>query len=571
MTRLILFLPLLLLCRCTTKHQPLVHSPYFAIQPEEFLSRASLMEMQELESKEGDLNPLQKKRLFDLYQIEKKNVKESSDRSKLLDEKLSKLKEQVEPLIVNLPTDQSTTLDENLQSSQEKFSFSLPELKKGYQKAQQAWNQDENEKALDLVEILINSETYRQKAVLADKNRILNLYFRAAFDARDLEKCQKAYEAIKQESSCSVEAAEIGFLYSLVKFSNGQREEARSLLREQCDPNESIMNRIRKTYWLFRMSDEKSFEQEKYYGELSSFPVPGYYRYLADSYRGQNFYLPERSEAKIGDLSISLKTEELIRAAEDRISSGLRKDAVKLLQSAQKELLAGDPKKNEKALVYVSRLFQAAGNHLQAMKTINFLLLGADSKSELASEFMNLYHRPFQSQVEWLGNLWGVDPDFIYSIMRQESAFNPGAVSVAGARGLMQLMPTLSRFLMEQWKAPVPSSKGYLLRGPENIKLATYHLNQLNHLAPHPALVAAAYNAGIYRVSSWWRRSGQYPLDLFVEFIPINETRNYVKLVLRNFIYYKGLGNQGVVSKDLIPRELPPAPATFRDSRKLSS
>ena len=59
-------------------------------------------------------------------------------------------------------------------------------------------------------------------------------------------------------------------------------------------------------------------------------------------------------------------------------------------------------------------------------------------------------------------------------------------------------------------------------------------------------------------------RSGQYPLDVFVEFIPVNETRNYVKLVLRNLIYYKGQKNEGRVSSDLFALSLPPPPFTAR-------
>jgi len=181
-------------------------------------------------------------------------------------------------------------------------------------------------------------------------------------------------------------------------------------------------------------------------------------------------------------------------------------------------------------------------------------------RPRLISEFTHLYHRPFLSEVEWACRTWGVDPDFVYSIMRQESAFNPGAVSVAGARGLMQLMPVLGKFLVEQWKIPMPQGKGYLFRGKENIRLATYHLRQLNQVAPHPALIAASYNAGIQRVTGWWKRFGHYPLDIFVEFVPIHETRNYIKLVLRNYIYYSAIRNQGRVPQSLFSKDLPPSP-----------
>ncbi len=533
-----------------------------------------LAEMTELESEEGELKPLQKKRLFDLYQIEKKNLKSSSAQAKVLDEKIEKLKSDIEPLIIKGSVDSSADSEDLSQGSKEKFKFSISEFKKPYQQAHDAWNRDENEEALQLIEKLINSDLYQMKADSADKNRVLNLYFRAALDLGDFEKCRKAYEAIRQGSDCSKEAAQTGFLLALLKFSGGKAGEAKELLLQQCDPDQTIANKMRRAYWLFRMSGQDSSEQQKYYEQLSSFPLPGYYMYLAERHQGRDFTLPKKSEFSFENFSVSSKNDERIREAEERIQFGLRKDAVKLLRETQKDLVT-DLQKNRKALLYVSRLFQSAGNHLEAMKTINLLLTGEageeiqepiSNDSELVSEFMNLYHKPFRDQVEWLGNSWGVDPDFIYSIMRQESAFNPGAVSVAGARGLMQLMPSLSKFLLEQWRSPVPKSRSYLFKGSENIKLATYHLNQLNQMAPHPALIAASYNAGVYRVSSWWKRAGHYPVDLFVEFIPVNETRNYVKLVLRNFIYYKGLSKNGVVPKDLISLQLPEAPFTLRNT-----
>lgn len=550
----------------------MAHSPYFYSAPEDTLPPSVLAEMAELESQEEDLNAFQKKRLFDLYQIEKKNLKDSSARAKWIDERLEKLKSDVEPLMIKGSVEPSIESEELSQGPKEKFKFSVPDLKRPFQQAHDAWNRDDNEEALSLIEKLMDSELYQKKAETPDRNRILNLYFRAALDSGNFEKCQKAYEKIKQESDCSKEAAQTGFLLALLNFSSGKIGEGKNIIVQQCDPDQSIANRTRRAYWLFRMSEENSSEQQKYYEELSAFPLPGYYMYLAERHKGRDLKLPNRTDFQFGNFTVSSKNDELIRSAEDRIRFGLRKDAVRLLQRVQRDLLT-DPQKNQRALLYVSRLFQAAGNHLEAMKTINALLTGEGEEenrdafsndSELVSEFMNLYHKPFLNEVQWLGTAWGVDPDFIYSIMRQESAFNPGAVSVAGARGLMQLMPTLSKFLLEQWRAPVPKSRSYMFRGSENIKLATYHLNQLNQLAGHPALIAASYNAGVYRVSSWWRRAGHYPLDLFVELIPVNETRNYVKLVLRNFIYYKGLRNDGTVPKELIALQLPEAPAAIR-------
>lgn len=565
MLRFFLILTLFLLCRCASKHQPVPFEPYFAEQPEELLSTQQLWETTQLESK-ADLHVLEKKRLYDLYLIEQKNLKKTAQRSEKLESLLEKLKPDVDGLFIQRNSSESVD-GEKKKSEKEKVRFSNSELQQRYQQAYQLWNQDENERAFDLINELTQSNPFRDLKSASERIRILNLQFRIAFDLRDLEKTKMAFEKLASESECNREISQAGFLLSLFEFGGGQRKEAHDRLLNLCTEDNQMANQMRRVYWLFRTAEPSSSEQRKYYQELSEFPVQGYYQYLADLHLDEDFYLSNPEVFSLGEFKAPSLSAELISQAEERLRFGLKKDAVKLLLMAKEGLLE-NTESYLKALLYTARLLQAAGNHLEAMRIINLLLTGEGAPDErpvrspwVLAEFMNLYHRPFQAQVEGLSRAWGVDPDFVYSIMRQESAFNPGAVSVAGARGLMQLMPSLAKFLIEQWRMPHPDGKAYLLKGTENLKIATYHLNQLNRLAPHPALVAAAYNAGINRVSKWWRRSGHYPIDIFVELIPVNETRNYVKLVLRNLIYYRGLREDGKVPKTLFSLELPPAPS----------
>ena len=162
--------------------------------------------------------------------------------------------------------------------------------------------------------------------------------------------------------------------------------------------------------------------------------------------------------------------------------------------------------------------------------------------------------------MEWLAHEWNIDPDFTYAIMRQESAFNPGALSMAHARGLMQLMPALAKTVSRAWGYQAFYNDKMLFIARENLKLASFHLYKLGTVAPNLVLTAAAYNAGLSRTYSWWRKYGSLPLDAFVEYIPIRETRNYVKLVLRNFIYYKALENRGSWTPISFPCICPPFP-----------
>lgn len=125
-----------------------------------------------------------------------------------------------------------------------------------------------------------------------------------------------------------------------------------------------------------------------------------------------------------------------------------------------------------------------------------------------------------------------MDPLLFLSLMRQESAFNPEALSGVGARGLMQVMPATARTMMRV-------RKNQLFDPDVNIAVGTkYFLSKLPQYGGDVELTLAAYNAGFARVDQWIKR---YPTDnklLFLDFIPFRETRDYVSSILRNYYWY---------------------------------
>lgn len=137
-----------------------------------------------------------------------------------------------------------------------------------------------------------------------------------------------------------------------------------------------------------------------------------------------------------------------------------------------------------------------------------------------------------------------VELALVYAIARQESAFDPQAVSPAGARGLMQFMPATARRVAERYNVPFEESR--LLGDPVfSAKLGAAHLGEL--LADwdgSAALAFAAYNAGPGHVRRWIarfgdpRRGGHDMID-WVEQIPFPETRSYVQRVMENLVIYR--------------------------------
>ncbi len=131
----------------------------------------------------------------------------------------------------------------------------------------------------------------------------------------------------------------------------------------------------------------------------------------------------------------------------------------------------------------------------------------------------------------------------IHAITRQESQFALGAISHAGARGLMQLMPGTAR--EQSGKAGLRYNFGALTTDPEyNIRLGSgYFQRMLNYYGGSYPLAIAAYNAGPGNVNRFLRRNGDPRMGgidwiRWIEEIPISETRNYVKRVLENVVVY---------------------------------
>lgn len=152
------------------------------------------------------------------------------------------------------------------------------------------------------------------------------------------------------------------------------------------------------------------------------------------------------------------------------------------------------------------------------------------------------YLAPFRSEFDAASRGNDVDVSLLYGIARQESRFSPDIVSSAGAVGLMQLMPGTAK-----WVAQQLGRKDYRAAGIADVELNTqfgayyfkYWLERLDRL---PALAAAAYNAGPGRAQAW-RPPAPLEGAVWVETIPFNETREYVKKVLANsMIYTQALG-----------------------------
>jgi soluble lytic murein transglycosylase len=146
---------------------------------------------------------------------------------------------------------------------------------------------------------------------------------------------------------------------------------------------------------------------------------------------------------------------------------------------------------------------------------------------------------PLREQVLAQARETGIDPAVIYGLIRQESRFIIDARSGVGASGLMQLMPATARWTAR--KIGLPYSRQMINDSSVNLRLGTTYLKLvLDDFGGSLAMATAAYNAGPNRPRRWREGAVMEPAA-WAETIPINETRDYVKKVLSNSVYYAAL------------------------------
>lgn len=162
------------------------------------------------------------------------------------------------------------------------------------------------------------------------------------------------------------------------------------------------------------------------------------------------------------------------------------------------------------------------------------------------------YPQAFAPLIEGIAEDRGLPPAFVRAIAREESSFDPEAVSWAKAYGLVQLiMPTARRFADE---AGVKATPRTLKRPEVNLKIGTAYMAWLwDRFEQNPALVPSAYNAGEGAVRRWLAEDSERPLDVFIEEIPYDETRRYTRRVLQTYGVYQWLDDE----------ELPPLRASL--------
>lgn len=198
----------------------------------------------------------------------------------------------------------------------------------------------------------------------------------------------------------------------------------------------------------------------------------------------------------------------------------------------------------------ISGMYQREERYHLALRILrrHFAELAASGDASLPRAFWEMtYPFVWQTEVTQAASRYQLDPFLVAAIVREESSFYPLARSPVGARGLMQLMPATAKPMAAV--RGLPFNDGEVLDEPApNIDMGSAFLAGMLREFPDPRLATAAYNAGPGRVREWWRTRRTDDLEAWVEQIPFDETRLYVKRVMVSWAEYRRLYS------DTVPR-----------------
>jgi soluble lytic murein transglycosylase len=183
----------------------------------------------------------------------------------------------------------------------------------------------------------------------------------------------------------------------------------------------------------------------------------------------------------------------------------------------------------------------AAAEYARSLSLLDRMINTSD-RTRNEFDFTQRFPSPFRDAMVQYSAPLGLDETWVYGLIRQESRFIMDARSHVGAAGLMQLMPATARYVARKMNV-ADFSPARVNERDMNIQLGTGYLKLvLDDLDGNTVLATAAYNAGPGRPRAW-RSSLVRPVEgaIFAETIPFNETRDYVKKVMSNTVYYAAL------------------------------
>jgi soluble lytic murein transglycosylase len=413
--------------------------------------------------------------------------------------------------------------------------------------AEMAREKDDGEKHRNLVSQLRSvapASPWLQDALLSAGNMYML--------RRDYETATPFYAEIYQRQQKGRISPSAHWKTAWLTYRMGRKDDAKRLFDEQLELYPTSGEAPAALYWRGRLAEEDGDKRL----------ARAYYYKLSENYR--YYYYANLGRDRLARLGLDdvaglplldkLPTPATPPRNWDAPADNLRAQKAQLLANAalydfavaeMQAATTGQPSWQARS---VAEIYREQGSYIHAIETLKRAVptyFSAEIGQIPRPIWETLFPRPYWDELKRDSTLNRLDPDLVASLIRQESEFNPAAISPAKAMGLMQLLPHVGKGLAKELQIH-HFSTDELLTANTNLQLGTrYFKHMVDHYDGQVEYALAAYNAGEDRVDDWRKQGNFKDVEEFVESIPFTETREYVQAIMRNAMIYKLLYSKG--------------------------
>jgi soluble lytic murein transglycosylase len=372
---------------------------------------------------------------------------------------------------------------------------------------------------------------------------------------KDYDNAIAAYREIEQRFPNGPRSPYSHWKAAWLSLRQGHTGDAKTLFEQQIALYPESNEVVAALYWRARLAEEDG----------DTVMARALYQKIIDRFR--NYYYGPSARERIAQLKVATGTpndDPPHYAILDRVpplnaapitqdtapEDNLRVQKARLLENgglldfAVRELkAAAEEEKGTWLPAEIARMYIDVGRYDIAVETLKRAVpsyFAVDLSALPRSYWEALFPKPYWTDLKKFSYANALDPYMVASLIRQESEFNPNAVSNKNALGLMQLLPRVGKGVAKQEKLKHFSAQ-QLFTPAINLQLGTRYFRSMVDQFGGFEYALAAYNAGDDRVKDW-QAAGKYrDIYEFVESIPFTETREYVQAIMRNANVYRQL------------------------------
>jgi soluble lytic murein transglycosylase len=409
-------------------------------------------------------------------------------------------------------------------------------------------------------------QAYEKYSGQVEATKVLLLAGKAALAAGEYSEAQAHLEKLVKFHGGTTEAAEGAFRLGLLEYRRKRYSQATTYFERVLALNSGTDFEYRSQYWQWRAQQKLDPEKSVALGQALATRYPFSYYGL-------------RAQAELNGNEVKLPAGDKPLKAEMRLLEGERLGWERFLillkagwfKEAEKELDAlPDPQSNEERMIR-AKLWALTMRYDLAIQEVSKAIEEEPALAQ-APVFKVVFPNEYAGWIESSSKSVGVSPQWVRSLIRQESSYRPDVKSPANALGLMQVLPSTGAELAKDLRLKDYQNSDALLNPETNIKIGSYYLARLmRNFNGNVPLALAAYNAGPTRLRRWLnarkdlgpletQASSSPEVEIWLDELPWEETSFYVKSILRNWLVYQLLDGSKLTLSEPLWVDAKPAP-----------